>query len=81
MIEERKTFLLPSKNCDSCFPRYLLESSRDGDSRSLSLLTSTDLHILPTMNPDGFARADEGKCSGGSYAAGRLNEGSVHELN
>ncbi len=47
--------------------------------RSSRLLDTTDLYILPTMNPDGFNRADkqEGQCSGGSYTAGRLNEGRV----
>jgi len=58
--------------------RFLLEeaNSRDSpDPRIVALLASTDLYILPTMNPDGFHRGTEGKCSGGSYASGRLNEG------
>ena len=55
------------------FARFLLEG--DHDKRTKRLMESTDLYILPTMNPDGFARGSMGKCSGGSYAAGRLNEG------
>ncbi len=58
------------------FARYLLESdARRSDPRASAMLDNVDLHILPTMNPDGFARGEEGKCSGGSYRAGRLNEG------
>jgi hypothetical protein len=40
-------------------------------------LNTTDLWILPTMNPDGFARAREGECFGGRYTDGRQNEGRV----
>ena len=28
------------------------------------LLDTTDITIIPTINPDGFDRATEGKCSG-----------------
>ena len=41
------------------------------------LISSTDLWILPTMNPDGFSRGTEGECFGGRYADGRQNEGRV----
>ncbi len=56
------------------FARHILESPST-DEESNFVLDNVDLHILPTMNPDGFARGEEGKCSGGSYFAGRLNEG------
>jgi hypothetical protein len=37
-------------------------------------METTDLWLLPTMNPDGFARSREGKCSGDFYTDGRQNE-------
>lgn len=43
--------------------------------RAAKILESTDLWILPTMNPDGFERASEGECFGGRYTDGRQNEG------
>ncbi len=58
------------------FAEHLLESDARGDDpRSKRILETTDLWILPTMNPDGFGRANETLCSGGSYSSGRLNEG------
>ena len=56
------------------------------------LVDTTDITIIPTINPDGFDRAMEGKCSGNNgtvkekhklifqgddYKSGRLNEGKV----
>ncbi len=58
--------------------RYLLTMSKAGDRRAARILDSVDLHVLPTMNPDGFKRADEGKCSGGGFAAGRLSQGEIN---
>ena len=55
--------------------KYLLSAHRDGDERATKILKSMDLYILPTMNPDGFARGTEGRCSGGNYPAGRFSEG------
>ena len=55
--------------------KYLLHSKRDGDARASGILRSTDLYILPTMNPDGFGRGQEGRCAGGNYGYGRLSEG------
>jgi len=43
--------------------------------RALKILETTDLWLLPTMNPDGFARAKEGDCYGDRYTHGRQNEG------
>ena len=39
------------------------------------MVDSIDLWILPTVNPDGFARGSEGRCLGGNYETGRYNEG------
>ena len=37
------------------------------------LVDTTDITIIPTMNPDGFDRGKE-DCSGTDYKSGRLNE-------
>ena len=39
------------------------------------LVDTTDITIIPTMNPDGFDRGKEGACSGADYKTGRFNEG------
>ena len=57
--------------------KYLLSAHRDGDKRATRILKSMDLYLLPTMNPDGFARGTEGRCSGGNYPAGRFSEGML----
>ena len=64
------------------FAKYILsakttpESQRDSLAhRAVNILKMTDLWILPSMNPDGFQRAKEGKCSGEGYSSGRRNEG------
>lgn len=36
--------------------KHLLEEYKNGDSRIVKLLNTTDIHIMPTMNPDGFER-------------------------
>jgi len=56
--------------------KYILEEANFGDnSRVAKILETTDIYILPSINPDGFVRATEGACSGSSYASGALNEG------
>uniref|UniRef100_A0A8B9J038 Carboxypeptidase D n=3 Tax=Amazona TaxID=12929 RepID=A0A8B9J038_9PSIT len=44
-----------------------------GDARIGRLLNSTDLYLLPSLNPDGFERAREGDCRGGGAGSGREN--------
>jgi len=41
------------------------------------LMNRTDITIIPTINPDGFDRGEEGACSGADYKAGRFNEGDT----
>ena len=41
------------------------------------LVDTTDITIIPTMNPDGFDRGTEGACSGADYKTGRYNEGNI----
>ncbi|XP_072286935.1 carboxypeptidase D [Pyxicephalus adspersus] len=43
--------------------RYLLEGYGQ-DSRITRLINTTDIYILPSLNPDGFNRAQEGDCRG-----------------
>ena len=43
-------------------------------------MDSTDITIIPTMNPDGFDRGKEGECSGTDYKSGRLNDGRSNEF-
>ena len=64
------------------FANYILKAAsippqwRDSRSRrAAKILETTDLWILPSMNPDGFERGREGNCQGGDYLAGRYNEG------
>lgn len=53
---------------------YLLQA-RALVPRVAALLASTDITLIPTINPDGFDRGTEGACSGGDYKTGRYNEG------
>ena len=41
-----------------------------------ALVDTTDITIIPTINPDGFDRGTEGACSGADYKTGRFNEGN-----
>jgi len=54
--------------------RHLLEGYAV-DERIRKIVDETDISILPSLNPDGFDRADRGSCSGTGKLAGRFNEG------
>lgn len=54
---------------------YLVEhllSKYGEEPRVTELVDTTDVHIMPSMNPDGFERSIEGDC-GGSNGGGRNN--------
>ncbi|XP_023983383.1 carboxypeptidase D [Physeter macrocephalus] len=57
--------------------RELAAGYRRGDLRLVRLLNTTDVYVLPSLNPDGFERAREGDCgfsdSGPPGASGRDN--------
>lgn len=57
--------------------QYLLEEYKNGNKRIIKLLNETDLHIMPTMNPDGFERSTKGVCRGYSHNSGRTNHHGV----
>ncbi|XP_065576064.1 carboxypeptidase D-like [Artemia franciscana] len=56
---------------------HLFLTEGDSDPRLQKILNTTSLHIMPTMNPDGFERAKEGDCWGGDFASGRTNQNTV----
>jgi len=45
--------------------------------RLTRLIDTTDISLVPSINPDGFSRAAEGKCSGTGKDAGMYSEGGV----
>lgn len=45
--------------------RELAAGYRRGDPRLVRLLNTTDVYVLPSLNPDGFERAREGDCGFG----------------
>ena len=45
--------------------------------RITSLIDSTDISLLPSLNPDGFDRATEGECSGTGKSSGSTNDNDV----
>ncbi|XP_007452530.1 PREDICTED: carboxypeptidase D, partial [Lipotes vexillifer] len=57
--------------------RELAAGYRRGDLRLVRLLNTTDVYVLPSLNPDGFERAHEGDCgfsdSDPPGASGRVN--------
>lgn len=63
--------------------RELVGGWLKGDPRARRLLSSTDLYLLPSLNPDGFARAREGTCDepgqdqAGNRVSGRTNSRGI----
>ena len=56
-------------------PEFLLERYYSGhNSKIEALINSTDIHLLITMNPDGFEQATIGDCSGFDDESGRKNQ-------
>ncbi|KAH8418923.1 hypothetical protein KR222_004849 [Zaprionus bogoriensis] len=59
---------------------YLAQYLLGNYERSLEvsqLLNSTDIYLMPTMNPDGFARSQEGNCESLPNYVGRGNADNV----
>ncbi|GJQ81229.1 hypothetical protein Trydic_g20448 [Trypoxylus dichotomus] len=47
------------------------------DTRITQLVDTTDIHLMPTMNPDGFEHSEEGSCSSKSGYLGRKNDNGI----
>ncbi|XP_045606806.2 carboxypeptidase D isoform X3 [Procambarus clarkii] len=56
--------------------RYLVQGYGDHNPRVTALLNTTEVHLMPSMNPDGFEMAKEGMCEGYSRS-GRENANDV----
>ena len=59
--------------------RYLLQNN-GRDPRVTRIVEELDIHILPSLNPDGFENATKGVCSGYHLGTGRHN-GNFVDLN
>ena len=59
--------------------RYLLENFNT-DERVRDIVSNTDIHIMPSLNPDGFEVSTEGVCRGHHVGTGRHN-GNYIDLN
>ena len=55
----------------------LLLATVEDDPRLDRILQSSEVHIVPSVNPDGWARATVGECGGQDFRSGRLNENRV----
>lgn len=58
--------------------RELVSGWLRGDARAHRLLSSTDLYLMPSLNPDGFARAREGNCDNAEDQAGAGDNGRTN---
>ena len=59
-------------------PEFLLQRYFSGHNIDIeTLINTTDIHLLITMNPDGFERATLGDCWGYDDTSGRKNERNV----
>ncbi|XP_036196782.1 carboxypeptidase D isoform X2 [Myotis myotis] len=64
--------------------RELAAGYRRGDPRLVRLLNTTDVYVLPSLNPDGFERAREGDCGfggGGPLGSGGRYNSRGRDLN
>lgn len=57
---------------------FLAESyTSNNNSRVTSLIDSTDVFFIPTLNPDGFQMATQGDCHSAKIQSGRNNKNNV----
>uniref|UniRef100_A0A6P7FUX0 Carboxypeptidase D n=1 Tax=Diabrotica virgifera virgifera TaxID=50390 RepID=A0A6P7FUX0_DIAVI len=55
---------------------YLIHNYGTND-RVTRLVNSTDIYLMPSMNPDGYENSEEGRCESKKQYVGRENENSV----
>merc|ERR1712241_417836 len=55
---------------------YLLENF-ETDERVRNIVSQTDIHIMPSLNPDGFEKSTLGVCSGHHIGTGRHNGNNI----
>ncbi|ODN04202.1 Carboxypeptidase D [Orchesella cincta] len=55
----------------------LIKRFKANDARVVQLLNSTDIHLMPSVNPDGYEAAREGSCSPDAYKTGRQNANQI----
>jgi len=58
------------------FAEYLL-SNYGTNERVTRLLNTTDIYVMPSMNPDGYENSQEGRCESKNKYVGRENENHV----
>ncbi|XP_042241968.1 carboxypeptidase D-like isoform X3 [Homarus americanus] len=56
--------------------QHLVKGYVDNNPRVVNLLNHTEIHLMPSMNPDGFEKAQEGTCDA-FIASGRENANGV----
>ena len=44
------------------FAEYLLQNYVKGDARVKKIVDDIEIYLLPSLNPDGFAKSPEGSC-------------------
>ena len=59
---------------------YLLKNYNKNQ-RVRNLVDSTEIYLMPTMNPDGFSRADNEGCGGGGFFSALLKFGASGRQN
>ena len=60
--------------------RYLLQNN-GRDPRVTRIVEELDIHILPSLNPDGFENATKGVCSGYPIPGRGRHNGNLVDLN
>ena len=56
---------------------FLLESYKQDETRIKNLISTVDVMLIPTLNPDGFYAATHGDCYSAKALSGRVNKNGV----
>ncbi|CAL8120113.1 unnamed protein product [Orchesella dallaii] len=55
----------------------LIKRFEANDERVVRLLNSTDIHLMPSVNPDGYEAAPENTCAPDAFTTGRQNANQI----